>query len=115
MIIGSPIVSGFDLFGFNIRIYSACMFLAIALAFIFVYYSSGRLSLKTSKDVILDFFPWLFLSGVFGARLYYVLLCHEFYFLNPHLIFQIWTGGFQSMVLFWGELLRVLFILNIKK
>lgn len=115
MIIGSPIVSGFDLFGFNIRIYSVCMFLAIALAFIFVYYSSGRLSLKTSKDVILDFFPWLFLSGVFGARLYYVLLCHEYYFLNPHLIFQIWTGGISIHGAFLGGIIAGVIYFKYKK
>ncbi len=83
----------FDLFGFDIRFYSICMFLAIISAFLIAYGLAGKISDNTNKDTLLDFFPWLFISGISGARIYYVILSFNYYFSNPHLIFQIWRGG----------------------
>lgn len=59
-----------------------------------VIYASRELKrLGKSPDPLYDMGFWMILSGVLGARLYYVILQWELYSSNPVEIFQIWRGG----------------------
>jgi phosphatidylglycerol:prolipoprotein diacylglycerol transferase len=46
-----------------------------------------------SKDTVIDLAFWLILSGLLGARLYFVLMEPAYYFTHPLDIFKFWQGG----------------------
>ncbi|MBN2854307.1 prolipoprotein diacylglyceryl transferase [Patescibacteria group bacterium] len=48
---------------------------------------------KIKKEILLDLFFWAIVFGVFGARLYDVILELPFYLKNPGQIIKIWEGG----------------------
>lgn len=48
-----------------------------------------RMDIKPIDDMAF----WLILSGVLGARLYYVIFNFSYFFQHPAEIFQIWKGG----------------------
>lgn len=48
---------------------------------------------KLDQKPMDDMAAWLIVSGILGARLYYVLFNAGYYFENPAQIFKIWQGG----------------------
>lgn len=79
---------------FELRIYS----LMYILAFISGIFIASRDEVARSrgikdKKLIEDFAFWAMISGIIGARLYYVILKYNEYFLDPISIFKVWEGG----------------------
>jgi phosphatidylglycerol:prolipoprotein diacylglycerol transferase len=86
-----PAPVAFALFGLEIRWY-ALFFLAGTLAGIWLArWLAGRLALD--RDWVLDAAPWIVLSSIIGARLYYVLLRAADFAADPLAAFNIRQGG----------------------
>jgi phosphatidylglycerol:prolipoprotein diacylglycerol transferase len=99
----SPVANSFFLFGLDIKYYSVVIFLALVCAFfVCVFLIKKYYKDKVSLDFFYDLFPVVILSGILGARLYYVLLSLPYFLKNPAEIFAIWDGGIsiQGGILF---------------
>jgi len=92
MIVLSPSSSSFNLLGLEIKFYSVCMFFAIAVSY-FAAIKFSNYFKKTNTDILIDFSPLMILISIIGARLYYVLLCFDYYKENLLSAFFIWQGG----------------------
>ena len=81
----------FHIFGLPIFSYGFC----IALGFLFATLAAIEMGKKyeIKKDDLLDLGVWLLISGVVGARLFYVGIHPDYYFKNPLEIFLINKGG----------------------
>lgn len=89
-----PSINSFDVFGINIKFYGITMALALTFAVCAVYFISKKIYKdKINPNFFLDLFPIVAISGILGARLYYVLLNLPFYTNHPKEIFAIWHGG----------------------
>src|SRR3989344_2049474 len=75
----------------SIRWYGIILAAAILLSYYVTRKNSWKFGIST-KDVD-DFSFWLVLTGVIGARAYFVLFSWDYYTGNPAEIFQIWRGG----------------------
>jgi len=56
------------------------------------YQEKGVMIFK-NKEQILDFYFYLVIFGLIGARIYEVFLFFPYYFKNPLAVFKIWQGG----------------------
>lgn len=75
--------------GLEVRWYGIIMVTGIILAFLYAYYRSKHEGV--SFDDLLDYAIFTVISGIVGARLYYVLTSgHEYTFFE---VFAIWEGG----------------------
>ena len=84
----------FKIGNFELRIYSL-MYIIAFLAGIFIA-NRDEVSRKRGmkdKKMIEDFAFWSMISGLIGARLYYVLLKFGEYVSRPLSIFKVWEGG----------------------
>ena len=80
----------FSLFGtIEVRWYGIIMVTGIILAFLYAYYRSKHEGI--SFDDLLDYAIFTVLSGIVGARLYYVITSGQKYTFGE--IFAIWNGG----------------------
>jgi len=82
----------FELGGFEIRSYGAI----VALSFLIALWMSTREAERKGLDprLVQDFAVYGLLSGIVGARLYFVLFSAPGYFLaHPWEIFAVWRGG----------------------
>lgn len=80
----------FSLFGtIEVRWYGIIMVTGIILAFLYAYYRSKHEGI--SFDDLLDYAIFTVLSGIVGARLYYVITSGREYTFGE--IFAIWNGG----------------------
>lgn len=80
----------FTLFGtVEVRWYGIIMVTGIILAFLYAYYRSKHEGV--SFDDLLDYAIFTVLSGIVGARLYYVITSGQKYSFGE--IFAIWNGG----------------------
>lgn len=67
------------------------LFYVIGFAFGIWYF---RKYSKLTKEQVYDFFVYILLGGILGARLFYSLIYNfSFYFSNPIKIFAVWEGG----------------------
>ena len=76
----------------DIRLYSIC----ILVAFIAVYtlFKTEARRFNVQKDFIFNLAFWIFILGVIGARIWFVLFYDlKYYLSNPLDIFKIWEGG----------------------
>ena len=76
----------------DIRLYSIC----ILIAFIAVYtvFKTEAKRFNVPRDFMFNMAFWIFILGVIGARVWYVLFYDLNYYLkNPLEIVQIWKGG----------------------
>lgn len=48
---------------------------------------------KISTDLIYNFFLWIFIAAILGARIFYVFLFFPYFAQNPLEIFAVWNGG----------------------
>lgn len=81
----------FNIGPLEIRWYSLCI-LAAALVGLFVMEKeAGRFGIR--KDFIFNMMFWVFIIGLLGARLYYVLFNLSQYQSNILDVFKIWNGG----------------------
>lgn len=69
--------------------------LFVALGFIAAYKFAGKRArdYKINPDTITDLFFVGIISGMIGARLFYVMINYRVYANDPVSIFKIWTGG----------------------
>ncbi len=79
-------------FGLNIYYYGVIMALAIA-AGTLVSDWVGTKFFELKQETIIDLAPYLIISGIVGARLYYCILCYDFYLRFPTEIIAIRHGG----------------------
>ena len=81
----------FKLGSMDIRLYSIC----ILIAFIAVYtvFKVEARRFNVSKDFIFNLAFWIFILGVIGARIWYVVFNFNLYKDNLVDIFKIWEGG----------------------
>ncbi len=75
--------------GIQVRWYGIIMVTGIILAFLYAYYRSKHESV--SFDDLLDYAIFTVISGIVGARLYYVITSDQKYTFAE--VFQIWNGG----------------------
>lgn len=87
-----------DLFGWGVSLPVRYYGLCIGVAFLVVLWGLVSLLSKhfsqSNRNLLYDWAIWTFVGGVLGARLWFVLLNFEYYFLeHPLEIFAIWEGG----------------------
>ena len=73
----------------QVRWYGIIMVTGIILAFLYAYYRSKHE--RVSFDDLLDYAIFTVISGIIGARLYYVITSGQQYTFGE--IFAIWNGG----------------------
>ena len=80
-----------DLGWFQIKWYSFILFLAMLMASIIIYQESKKKGL--SEEQLIDILFYGILTGILGARIYYVLFNLDYYSVYPTEIIKIWHGG----------------------
>lgn len=93
MIIPAPPDIAFNLFGIPIYWYGIIMAVAIFVAMLVGNKLFNTVNTGLRYDVIIEFAPYIILSGILGARLYFCLLNPDYYFVNPIEILDIRQGG----------------------
>lgn len=84
----------FSLFGLEVYWYGIFFVMGFVIAYFFLRFLAKERGLNISKSEIDDFFLWLIVSVLVGARLIYVLVYNPwFYIHNPLHVFAIWKGG----------------------
>ncbi len=81
----------FKIGNFEVRIYSLMYVLSLVIAIIFL--RKRARSLGYNPQILENIAVALFISGLIGARGYYVIMSWDFYKNNPMEIFAIWHGG----------------------
>lgn len=92
----APDITAIHFGNFEIKFYGILILCALVAGFGAIYLickNCDEHRAKIDKGFLLDLFPIVVLGGIFGARLYYVLLNWEFYFSHWSEIFAIWHGG----------------------
>lgn len=76
----------------SIKMYAICI---LSGAFITLFVAQAKLvKMGYPKSIAEDLFFWALMSGIIGARLWYVLFYNfDSYLANPISIFQTWNGG----------------------
>lgn len=92
--------------------YGVVIFLAIIAAIYTIDTVSKKLLKSVNPDILIDMYPTLIISGIIGARLYYVLLNQYYYFKYPSEILAIWHGGISIHGAILGGLIAGLFYLK---
>lgn len=69
---------GFSIFGFEIKFYGLIIGVGFLLAYFLVVSEAKRT--KQDTEIYLDFFLWLVIPAILGARLYYILFNSSEYF-----------------------------------
>ncbi|MBW1649496.1 MAG: prolipoprotein diacylglyceryl transferase [Deltaproteobacteria bacterium] len=98
---------------FNIKIYTYGFFMAVAflMGLIFIKKEAARVGESPEKTGDLAFY--IIISGIIGARLFYIITDFKTYLLHPLEIFKIWNGGLT----FYGGFIAAFFttIIYLKK
>lgn len=76
-----------------ITIYSFGLMLAVAILVCSYLMGRDARRLNISKDLVYDFVFWTALTGILGARLFYILLNLDFFVADPSELLQIQHGG----------------------
>ena len=89
--------------------------LMYALGFLFAYYLLPHLlrirNINLSNTIFDNIFFYTFLSGIIGARIFYILFYNFSYYLeNPIKIIAFWEGGMASHGGFLGSLIGIYFL-----
>lgn len=83
--------TAFHLFGWPVQWYGIIIGLAMVIGYQMVMRQARRLQLD--EEVMADIIFWTIVSGLIGARAYYVLFRWEYYAQYPEQIIQVWNGG----------------------
>jgi phosphatidylglycerol:prolipoprotein diacylglycerol transferase len=83
----------FDFGPIQIRFYGLMYVVAIVVGVYLLRKEVRRKGLKLTDDDVLGFIIWAVVSGVLGARLYYVAFNMNYYLAFPWEIPAIWHGG----------------------
>src|SRR5574344_1312768 len=93
MLFTSPCETFLSLGVLNIKFYGLILAVAIFVGFFVIIKISRKFYPKIDVDFIYDIAPWVIISAILGARIYYVILSYDYFLLNPQEIFAIWHGG----------------------
>lgn len=96
-------------------IYAYGVMLAVSAIVCSFFLSRDARKHNISADVIYDFVFWVVVSGIVGARVFYIFLNREFFINNPQEVIMIQNGGlaFQGGLIF-GILSAIIYIKNKK-
>ena len=89
----SPGDIAFSIFSIDIHFYGIIMALSILAGLIAVLFIGKKYFKDISQDSIIDSSLVIIISGIFFARLYYVLLDFNYFIKHPSEIICIWNGG----------------------
>lgn len=78
---------------FEVRIYALMYIISLFIAIYLAKKDEIALSRGVKKELIEDFAYYVIISGLIGARIYYVLLRWEIYKDNIFDVFKVWQGG----------------------
>ncbi len=93
MLFTSPGEIAFSILNYQIRWYGVFMFLAIICSVIVMLKIAKRFYKEYNEDFLYDLAFILIVSGIIGARLYYVILDFGYFIKFPSEILAIWQGG----------------------
>lgn len=93
MILASPGEIAFTVFNFPVRWYGIFIFLAIMSGILVVQCVAKHFFKEYSDDNLIDLSAVIIISGLIGARLYYVLLDYDYFSRYPNEIWAVWQGG----------------------
>lgn len=83
----------FSIGSFHVHYYGITMALALLFGITVIQLITKKFYPDINPETIYDIAPHVILFGIIGARLYYCLLCHDYYSQNRLEIFEIWQGG----------------------
>lgn len=87
----SPSDIAFSVFGFPIYFYGIIMAFSIAVGCYTAYFLYKKF--YGEADKIFDIVPFIIITGILGARLYYCAVNYSYYIAHPFEIFNIRQGG----------------------
>ena len=98
-------INSFNIFGINITFYALCILLGVIVAYFIITKLSKKHNINSRfmDDIIF----YGLLSGIVGARLYYVLFNLDYYLNNLSEIYKVWHGG---LAIHGGILFGALFV-----
>ena len=97
--------NSFNIFGINITYYSICILLGVAVAYLIIKKLSKKHNIN--PRYMDDILFYGLLSGIVGARLYYVLFNLDYYLNDLSEIIKVWHGG---LAIHGGILFGALFV-----
>ena len=97
--------NSFSIFGLNITYYSLCILLGVIVAYLVIKKISKKHNINSRYMDDIIFYGLL--SGILGARLYYVLFNLDYYLKDINEIVMIWHGG---LAIHGGILFGALFV-----
>lgn len=97
----------------TIYTYGVCVALGFFIAMQYVIKYS--INTGATKNQLYDFFFYIILAGIIGARLLYVLIEFKYFISNPLEIFQLWKGGLVYYGGFIGAVVVAFIYLKLKK
>ena len=83
--------SYFNLLGLEIHLYSICILIGVAIAYLLITNESKKM--KLNNDLISNMIFYGIIIGILGARFYYVIFNLDYYSIYPQEIIKIWHGG----------------------
>lgn len=105
----------FKINSFELRIYSLMYIIALLLAIFLAKRDKVAIKRGVKKEYIEDFAYITLVSGIIGARIYYVIFKWEIYLDNIFDIFKIWQGGLAIHGGIIGGFIGILIYSKIKK
>lgn len=102
------------IFGVNIYFYGVIMAMAIVAGTLISDYV-GEKFYALKKETVVDMAPYLIITGIIGARLYYCLLNFDFYLRFPTEIIAIRHGGISIHGAILGGLIGLIIFAHRKK
>lgn len=81
----------FEIGGFQVRVYSLMYILVLIITIFFLRRKAKKMGYN--PQILENIAITLFITGLIGARAYYVILSWDFYKHNPLEIFAVWHGG----------------------
>ena len=110
-----PDIVSFSLFGLEVRYYGVILAASMLLALFVSCVISKKYYKDTGCGVLIDVFPILVLSGIIGARLFYVILSADYYLNHPAEILMFRNGGLSIHGALIGGLIGGIAYCKVKK
>ncbi len=84
-------IDSLDLGFISIKFYSIIMLISVTMGVILIKKESKRFNIN--QEFIFNLIFWVIISGIIGARIYYVMFNLDYYLSDPIQILKIWNGG----------------------